>query len=80
MARYNHFSEVKYKQISYLAIQIGGKFRMDKGNKRRIRRDVVMVKLGVYSYQELKSKQMYCLIHPDKLTVSSYDELNEKDK
>lgn len=76
MARYNHFSLKKYVQISFSDLNVGDKFRNDfhdKNTKRR-RRDVVCVKTGYLTYEELRSREPRSFFKED-ANVSSYSEL-----
>lgn len=76
MSRYNHFSPIKYKPVPFDEINIGQKFRKDlfKGNIRR--KNIIMIKTGLLSYQEIKNKKQYTIIHSDNFIVSSFDVLS----
>ena len=72
MARYNHFSEHKYKQIMFSSIGIGNKFRQDFFKNRRRRADIICVKTSDLSYIEERSKTGHTLENAENYTVSSY--------
>lgn len=63
MARYNHFSNLRFEQICFSEVAIGEKFRMDKFKGKRRRRDIICVKTGDRTYHEFKSKKEYELHH-----------------
>jgi len=75
MARYNHFSANKYKQIMFKSVRVGGKFRRDFRKSGRRRTDIVCIKTSKSTYMEEKNKKEYKLYCEDIYVVSSYDEL-----
>ena len=73
MARYNHFSERKYKQIPFSSIGIGDKFRQDFFKNKRRRADIICVKTGDLSFIEERSKTEHTLKHVENYMVSNYN-------
>lgn len=73
MTRYNHFSTKKYKQIPFVDIPIGGKFRKDFHDIVRKRLDIVCVKTGEMTYKEFRSGKKRQFMHMDSsILVSSH--------
>lgn len=79
MARYNHFSQHKYKQIKFVDLSIGDLFRKDffKNGRRRI--DVICKKTGDLTWIEVKSQitGSYKFVNAD-VIVSSFNEVITK--
>lgn len=61
MSRYNHFSKKDYESICFGSLKHFDKFRMDKWDGKRRRKDIIMVKLSDLSYKEFKSGKVYHL-------------------
>ncbi len=74
MARYNHFAQKKYPQISFAELSIGDKFRTDTWEGKRARRDIVMIKTSTHLYQEYRSHKEHTLVNPEK-KVSDYNKI-----
>ena len=74
MSRYNHFVNRKYHRVCFGALGVGDKFRMNKWKGKRRRTDIIMIKTGDRSYQELKSKKEYTVI-TSAFDVSSFSNL-----
>lgn len=72
MTRYNHFAPEKYPRIGFGSVGIGEKFRANKWDGKKARRNIVMVKTGELSYMELKSKKEYTAINIE-FDVYSYN-------
>ena len=73
MARYNHFGLQKHKQIMFLSLEVGDKFRQDFFKNGRRRKDIICVKTGELSYIEEKSKKEHTLYSAEIYQVSSFD-------
>lgn len=72
MARYNHFSTQKYKELNFHSLAIMDSFRMDKRDGNRRRKDILMIKTGPLTYREVKSKKEYTLLNTDIIVHSHY--------
>lgn len=76
MAYWIHFANRKYKQIRFIDIPVGGKFRKDFFKGKRRRKDIICIKTGELCYQEQRSKKEHIYHSVDETTmVSSYDKL-----
>lgn len=79
MAYWNHFSQQKYKQIKFIDLKVGDKFRKDffKNKKTSSRRsDIICIKTSELTYAEQRSKKEHAYIFvTDETLVSSYNEL-----
>ena len=68
MARYNHFSDIKYPKLNFKDLNIGDDFRYGRYKNNR-HGFVIATKTGDFSFVEKRSKKEHILHHNDDYVV-----------